>query len=185
MEIDSSTLMHYLNLQKLAKERFELRLNYLHWLSRNYLLKYTQSSLRSVSEFGTSSIRRIFYGSENIFFMGLKIWDVVSVEFKEVCPLSLFKKVIKMTVWCQAVHIDLRYSKNPSFHRSYMKSYCLCLGARNKKLTYGNGVNVDRPTFFFFFFWFSLGGHKLCFRQSHMTITSIYLKSFVSYLLIL
>ena len=95
MENDSSTLMHHLNLQKLAKKMFESRLNYLHWLSGNYLLKHTQSSPRSFSKFSTGIIRRVFYGSESIFFIGLKIWDVVSVEFKELCPLSLFKKVIK------------------------------------------------------------------------------------------
>ena len=100
LEIDSSTLVHHVNLQKLTKEMFELRLRYLHWVSGNYLLKYAQSFLRSFSEFGTSSIRRVFYGSESIFFIGLKIWDIVSVEFKEVCPLSLCKKVIKYDNLC-------------------------------------------------------------------------------------
>ena len=95
MENDSSTLMHHLNLQKLAKEMFKLRLNYLHWLSENYLLKHTPSSLKNFSEFGTCSIRRVFYGSESIFLVWLKTWDVMFVEFKELCPPSLFKKVIK------------------------------------------------------------------------------------------
>ena len=60
----------------------------------------------------------------------------------------------------QAVHIDLWYPKNPSFHRIYMKSDFLCLGERKKKLTYGNRVNVDR----WFCFRFSFSGHKSCFR---------------------
>ena len=95
METDSSTLMHFLNLQKLAKEMIDLWLNYLHWLSGNYLLKHTPSSLRNLSEFSTGSIKRVFYGSESISFIGLKKWNDVSVEFKELCPLGLFKKVIK------------------------------------------------------------------------------------------
>ena len=78
MENDSSTLMHHLNLQKLAKEMFEL-FSYLHWLSEKYLLKHTPSSLTNFSEYGTCSNRRVFYGFES----------------KELCPPSLFKKVIK------------------------------------------------------------------------------------------
>ena len=87
--------MHLLNLQNLAKEMTEFWLNYLHWLSGNYLLKHSPSSLRNLSEFGTGSIKRVFYGFECMFFIGLKIWNYVSVEFKELCPLGLFKKVIK------------------------------------------------------------------------------------------
>ena len=81
-------MIHHLNLQKIAKEIFKLRLNYFHWLSGNYLPKYTPSSQRNFSE-------RFFYGTESISNLGPKSWDVVSVEFKDLCPLSLFKKVIK------------------------------------------------------------------------------------------
>ena len=67
---------------------FKLRLNHSHWLSENYLPKYTPSSQRNFSE-------RFFYGTEIISNLGPKSWDAVSVEFKELCPLSLFKKAIK------------------------------------------------------------------------------------------
>ena len=95
MESNSSALIHHLNLQKLAKEMFKLRLNFFYWLSGNYLLKYTLSSQRNFSEVSTGSIRRVFYGTESISNLGPKTLDVVSIEFKELCPLSLFKKAIK------------------------------------------------------------------------------------------
>ena len=95
LESNSSALIHHLNLQKLAKEMFKLRLNFFYWLSGNYLLKYTLSSQRNFSEVSTGSIRRVFYGTESISNLGPKTWDVVSIEFKELCPLSLFKKAIK------------------------------------------------------------------------------------------
>ena len=85
---NSSTLIHHLNLQKLTKEMFKLRLNYFHWLSGNYLPKYTSLSQRNFSE-------RFFYGTEIISNLGPESWDVVSVDFKELRPLSLFKKAIK------------------------------------------------------------------------------------------
>ena len=74
---------------------FKLRLNYFYWLSGNYLPRYTLSSQRNFSEVGIGSIRRVFYGTESISNLGPKIWDAVSVEFKELFPLSLFKKAIK------------------------------------------------------------------------------------------
>ena len=95
MESDSSALIHHLNLQELAKEMFKLRLNYFHWLSGNYLFRYTPSAQRNFLEVGIDSIRRVFCGTDSISILGPKTWDAMSVEFKELCPLSLFKKAIK------------------------------------------------------------------------------------------
>ena len=105
-------------------------------------------------------------------------------------PFPWYSKIpLKLFVpWVHVIHTYSKqdqitkywYLNNPSFNRIYMKSDFLCLWARPKKLTDGYRVEVDRSVFLN-----SLSAHKLCFCQSHLTIISVYLKSFISYLLIL
>ena len=52
-------------------------------------------NLRSNSNFAVSNVKSAFQGSESIFYLGPKIWDIVPLEVKELTSLNAFKKGIK------------------------------------------------------------------------------------------
>ena len=51
--------------------------------------------LRHTSHFSIPPVRSVYNGTENLSFLGPKIWDIVPTELKEVKTLSAFKSGIK------------------------------------------------------------------------------------------
>ena len=52
-------------------------------------------NLRGNSNFAVSNVKSVFHGSENISYLGPKIWDIVPLELKQLTNLNAFKKGIK------------------------------------------------------------------------------------------
>ena len=54
-----------------------------------------QYNLRHASEFSAPNVKSTFHGTESLFYLGPKIWDLVPKELKGLSSLSAFKKSIK------------------------------------------------------------------------------------------
>ena len=52
-------------------------------------------NVRINSDFAMPNVRSVFHGSESILYLGLKIWDIVNLELKELTSVVAFKKGIK------------------------------------------------------------------------------------------
>ena len=93
---DKSDTIYTKNLQILATEMFKVYRNIsppifseiFHRSDENY-------NLRINSDFAMPNIRSVFHGSESISYLGPKIWDIVSLELKELSSAVAFKKYIK------------------------------------------------------------------------------------------
>ena len=51
--------------------------------------------LQSNSNIAVSNVKSVFHGSRSISYLGPKIWDIASLELKELTSLNAFKKGIK------------------------------------------------------------------------------------------
>ena len=77
----------------LATEMFKVNRNPIfselfRWRNISY---YSQSN----SNFAVPNIKSTFHGCENISYLDPKIWDIISLELKELTSLNAFKKGIK------------------------------------------------------------------------------------------
>ena len=54
-----------------------------------------RTTLETVQQFETRNIQSAFYGSEIIFFLGPKIWELLPSDIKDSQILNIFKSNIK------------------------------------------------------------------------------------------
>ena len=55
-------------------------------------------SLPSASDFQIPFVRTVYHGTENISYLGPKIWDIVPAEMKNAISLNSFKAQIKKSL---------------------------------------------------------------------------------------
>ena len=56
-------------------------------------------NLRNYNGFRLPFARTVYHGTESISYLGLKIWDIVSIELKNAQSLNSFKRSIRK--WIQ------------------------------------------------------------------------------------
>ena len=96
LEQDNSFTIHHRNLQKLATEIFKVKKDISPTFMKNIFCDSSNPyNLRSGSEFMTSNIHTVAYGSETISFRGPKIWAIVPKDIKNSNTLNEFKYKIK------------------------------------------------------------------------------------------
>ena len=59
------------------------------------LLFWVNYDLRRNSYFAVPSVKSVFHGSKCISYLGPKIWDIVSLELKQLTSLNAFERVLK------------------------------------------------------------------------------------------
>ena len=57
--------------------------------------KESNHSLRNSTRLQSRSIKTVMYGSETIYSLGPKIWDILLTELKRIVSPTLFKKKIR------------------------------------------------------------------------------------------
>ena len=57
-----------------------------------------QYNLCNHPDFRTPQVNSVFHGTKCITYLGAKMWDIVSEEFKHKKSLNSFKEFIKMSV---------------------------------------------------------------------------------------
>ena len=60
-----------------------------------FRLKTRSFDIRSKSEFQHRNIKTVIYGSETLSSLGLQIWDLIPIEFRNLVSLNAFKSKIK------------------------------------------------------------------------------------------
>ena len=96
LEQDKSVSIHTRNLQMLATEMFKVyRSMSPPIFSELFRRRDIYHNLRSNSNFSMLNVKSAFHGSESISYLGPKIWDIVSLELKELTSLNAFKNGTK------------------------------------------------------------------------------------------
>ena len=97
LEKDGSVSIHNRNIQILATEMFQIKND----LSPEIMTeRFDQRNehhynLRNNVLFITPQIRTVYHGSENVSFLGLKIWNILPDRLKNATSLEAFKIQIK------------------------------------------------------------------------------------------
>ena len=95
LEQDKSGTIHHRNLQTLAYEIFKVKNNMAsEILTEIFPQKKSNYSLRNSTALQARSIKTVMYGSETIYSLGIKIWDILPAELKKLSP-TLFKRKIR------------------------------------------------------------------------------------------
>ena len=105
LEQDKSVMIHTRNLKILATKMFKIYQNISPPIfSEIFHRRDINYNLRINSDFLMPNVRSVFHGSESISYLGPKIWDIVSLELKELtsvvafrllhCPCRLYKKYL-------------------------------------------------------------------------------------------
>ena len=69
-------------------------------------------NVRQISQFSRSLVRSAYHGTDSISYIGLKIWDILSNDYKTMQNLETFKIKIKKwkpencPCWLCKVYID-------------------------------------------------------------------------------
>ena len=96
LEQDKSVTIHTRNLQMLATGIIKVYRNtFPPIFSENFHRRDINYNLRINSDFAMRNVRSVFHGSESISYLGPKIWDIVTLELKELTSIVAFKKGIK------------------------------------------------------------------------------------------
>ena len=96
LERDRSVPIHNRNLQILATEMFKVYNHIaLPIFTEIFNKRNPNYQLRHTSHFSFPPVRSVYNRTESLSFLGPKIWDIVSIELKEVETLSAFKSGIK------------------------------------------------------------------------------------------
>ena len=96
LEQDKSVTIHTRNLQILATEMFKVYRNIFPSIfSKIFHRRDKNYSLRINTDYAMPNVRSIFHGSENILYLGTRIWEIVPLEFKKLTSMVAFKKSIK------------------------------------------------------------------------------------------
>ena len=98
LEKDNSVSIRHKNIQALAIELFKVRHKLCPETTCDVFMERTsnQYNLRHRPDFITPHLHSVFHGTENISYLGPKIWDIVPGEFKHKKSLKSFKESIKM-----------------------------------------------------------------------------------------
>ena len=85
--------IHVKNVRALAVEMFKVSNNYSNSLMSEIFDKRNNDyDFRNPSEFARQNVRSVFNGTESISFLGLKIWDIVPSELKQLETANVFKR---------------------------------------------------------------------------------------------
>ena len=96
LEQDKSVTIHIKNLQILATEMFKVYRNIFPSIfSEIFHQRGNNYNSQINSDFAMPNVRSVFHGTESIWYLGPKIWDIVPLELKELTSVAAFKKVIK------------------------------------------------------------------------------------------
>ena len=96
---DTFVSVHIRNLQILAKKMFIVRGDLSPAIFKELFTKRTLNyELRHPSQFTIPRVESVYNGSKRITCIGLKIWNMIPSELKEMSSISSFKKAIKE--WC-------------------------------------------------------------------------------------
>ena len=88
--------IHVKNVRALAVEMFKVSNNYATSLMSEIFDKLNNDyDFRNPSKFARQNVRSAFNGTESISFLGLKIWDIVPSELKQLETENVFKREIK------------------------------------------------------------------------------------------
>ena len=95
---DNSVSIHIKNIQRLAIEMFRFYNGLSPPLMSNmFKLKAENSyNLRQISEFSRPIVKSAYHGTENISYLGPKIWDILPEKLKKIDKIEHFKKEIKI-----------------------------------------------------------------------------------------
>ena len=97
LEKDDSVSVHIRNLQTLAIEMYKV----MNGSSAEIVMKIfwireeNRYNLRHQNTFKRPIVNSVYNGVETVSFMGLKIWEYILTEIKELVSLNGFKKAIK------------------------------------------------------------------------------------------
>ena len=105
---DGSVSVHHRNIQALATEMYKVKSGYTAKIFSDF---FNQREIRPYNlkrqfEFTVTFTRTLYHGSENISYLGRKIWGILPTSFKEADLFNSFKKLVKKWV-SQACHCRL------------------------------------------------------------------------------
>ena len=94
---DNSVSVHYRNIQALPTESYKVA-NEMSPEKMNEIFQLRDKShynLRYTTEFIIPPIHSVYHGSESVYYLGPKIWDLISSVIRQIDTFSGFKKAIK------------------------------------------------------------------------------------------
>ena len=97
LETDNFVSVHHRNTQVLVTELYEI-VNGLSPEIMKEVFSFNENisyNTRNKSKFHSRSIKKVIFGSETLSYLAPKIWEVVSVETKNVDSVVSFKRAIK------------------------------------------------------------------------------------------
>ena len=97
LEKDSSVSIHMKTMQILATEINKLVSN-LSSPKINSVFKLNSDSrynLRQILQFSRSLVKSVYHGTDSISYLGPKIWDILTDDYKTIENLNTFKNKIK------------------------------------------------------------------------------------------
>ena len=93
---DNSASIHHRNLHILATEMFNIQRGLSPEILRETFVSKTSSyNLRRNYTFEKRQVHSVYHGTESLSILGPKIWDLVSVELKQLESLYSFKLKIR------------------------------------------------------------------------------------------
>ena len=96
LDKDKGVTINIKDVRALAIEMFKVSNNYSNSLMSEIFDKRNNVyEIRNPSEFARPNARSVFNGTENIYFFGPKIWDIVPTELKQLETVNAFKREIK------------------------------------------------------------------------------------------
>ena len=93
---DNSVTVHQKNLQNLAIEMFKVKYNLVAKIMNEvFKLKTRSFNTRHKTDFQRRNVKTVIYGSETLWSLGPKIWDLIPIELRNLTSLNVFKSKIK------------------------------------------------------------------------------------------
>ena len=91
LETDGSVSIHYRNIQALAMEMYKVKSGYTLKIFSDFFNQREISpyNFRTHPEVRVSLTRTVYHKSENISYLGPKIWDILPSSFKEAVSLKM------------------------------------------------------------------------------------------------
>ena len=97
LEKDRSVSIHERNVQILASEMYKVSNNFSppHINEIFEVRNEHPYNLRQNSQFSRPSVKSVYHGTESLYYLGPKIWDILPNIYKNIDGLHKFKKAIK------------------------------------------------------------------------------------------
>ena len=97
LERDGSVFIHMRTIQSLAIEMFRVSRNISPPIMNDAFKQKDNSryNLRQISEFSRPLVKSVYHGSESVSLLGLKIWNMLPNDYKDINNLNTFKNKIK------------------------------------------------------------------------------------------